>query len=142
MSKNEKTPVSLMARFRRDESGSATFEALLWVPFFLFLLIALVDAMFLFKNKARVERILQDGNRQYVLGAFEDEANSLTALENWIKDRIVAKNLAGSVTATASIDNSILETVVSYPSSSSVPLKDQSLIGNLTMSVAAYNLTE
>ena len=71
--------------FRRDESGGATIEACLWLPFFAIFMIFVIDVTMVFMNESKVHHVVQDGNRQYVVGGFKDEANPTQALETWIE---------------------------------------------------------
>lgn len=54
--------------FRRDESGMATLDAILWIPFFLIITITVLDVSMVFMNYARVQKFLNDGERAFAVG--------------------------------------------------------------------------
>ena len=51
----------------RSEGGSCTVEACFWLPFFLFFFVVIFDATYVFMRNGEVRRIVQDGNRAYVM---------------------------------------------------------------------------
>ena len=57
-------------RFRSNEDGAATIEAVLWLPFFFMLFGALADVSMVFFNQSRLLRIVQDANRTMSIGRF------------------------------------------------------------------------
>lgn len=83
----------LSSRLWRDEDGSATIEACLWLPFLIIFFIMILDAAMIFANHARVLRIVQDGNRAYAVGGFAD----CDAVEDWVEARV--QMLAPTATA-------------------------------------------
>ena len=58
-------------RFVKDDSGSTTVEAVLWMPFFMGLLALIVDASMLFNSQAQMLRFIQDANRAFSTGQLE-----------------------------------------------------------------------
>ena len=67
-----------LGRFAREQDGSVTIEAVMWLPFFMFLLVLVADASFIFNGQARALRIVQDGNRAFSVGRLEDPASTQT----------------------------------------------------------------
>lgn len=55
----------------RDEEGSASIEALLWIPMFFLVLVLSVQVAMIATSQSRVMRIVQDGNRAYALGRLD-----------------------------------------------------------------------
>jgi len=64
--------------FRFREDGSATVEAVIWLPLFFFLIIFVLDASMMFNAQSRALRIVQDTNRALAVGqlAGVDEARA------------------------------------------------------------------
>lgn len=81
---NKGPACSAIKRFRRNEEGSATIEAVLWLPLFVFFFVMLADAATIFTNQARILRIVQDGTRIYSVGGLADCA----ALNAWLDARV------------------------------------------------------
>lgn len=128
-------------RFSRDEDGSATVEACLWLPFFIFFFVMILDATTIFMNQARVHRIVQDANRQFVVGVFKSAANEEQALEQWIEQSLAP--ITPSASASASVDTQgLLTTQVSYPSGETDLTGATGVLGSLTMRVQAIHQTE
>ena len=123
--------------FHRDEDGGATIEACLWIPFFFTCFILILDATFIFLREADAQRIVQDGNRQFVTGAITGE----TALETWVEAAMTT--VSPNADATVSIDaNGVLTTRVTYPAEDSDLTGASGLLGGLTMRVQSVYLTE
>lgn len=123
--------------FHQDEDGGATIEACLWIPFFFAFFILVLDAAFIFLREADAQRIVQDGNRQFVTGAITGE----TALETWVEAAMTT--VSPNADATVSIDaNGVLTTRVTYPAEDSDLTGASGLLGGLTMRVQSVYLTE
>jgi Flp pilus assembly protein TadG len=124
--------------FRDAEDGSATIEACLWIPFFFSFFILVLDATFIFLQQADAQRIVQDGNRQYVSKSI----GSLGALETWIETAM--QPLSSNAVAMASIDptTGILTTRLEYPAEDTDLTGTTGVFGGLTMRVQAVHLTE
>lgn len=61
---------ALLKRFRRDERGSATIEAVLWLPMFVIFFVMIADVSLVFFRQTEVMRVVQDGNRALSVGRF------------------------------------------------------------------------
>ena len=57
--------------FARQEGGSATIEAMLWIPLFFFVLVMAVEASQICVTQSVVMRVVQDGNRSFALGRLD-----------------------------------------------------------------------
>lgn len=112
--------------FRREE-GAATVEAVLWIPFFFFLLILILDASMIFHNQTTITRILQDANRNLSVGRFDTEAET----ESFVLTKV--GKLSPSATANTNITAGLISTTVS------VPMADLTLLGST--SFASGNIT-
>ncbi|MDU8942119.1 TadE/TadG family type IV pilus assembly protein [Ovoidimarina sediminis] len=128
-------------RFGKEDEGSATFEACIWIPFLLLFFIMILDGTSIFTNQAKVHRIVQDANRQFVSGVFKLEPNPQMAMETWLETAL--DDIAPSADATISIDaNGLLTTTVSYPASETDLSGVTGVFKNLTMNVKAIHQTE
>ena len=67
--------------FVKDENGSATIEAVLWMPVFVFVLVLIFDVSMMFYNQTRVMRIVHDANRAYAVGRF-DQSEAEAFMQN------------------------------------------------------------
>ena len=116
-------------------------EACLWLPFFIFFFVLVLDATTIFMNQARVHRIVQDANRQYVVGVFKTAADEEQALETWIETAL--NGIAPSASASATVGPlGLLTTQVSYPSGETDLTGATGVLGSLTMRVQAIHQTE
>lgn len=84
--------------FAKDESGSSTIEAVLWLPMFMLLLSMVADASFIFHGQAQALRIVQDGNRAFSVGRLEDAA----ATQAYIRSNLISLSRSARVTTTLS----------------------------------------
>ena len=73
-------------RFGGKDDGSASVEALFWIPAFLAVFALMVDISFIYHNEARMQRILQDTNRNISINRFQDA----TAAEAYINARLAS----------------------------------------------------
>lgn len=95
-------------RFLRGESGAATIEAVLWLPFFVMLFAMLVDVSMIFHGQTRVMRIIQDANRNTSIGRLDTPGDTesfiLSRLGGFSPHASAATNItAGLVTTTVSV---------------------------------------
>jgi Flp pilus assembly protein TadG len=122
--------------FVRKEDGSATIEAVLWLPFFLMLFGLLADVSMIFYNQSRLLRIVQDANRNMSVGRLVDSNATVEFVET--QGRAVSPN----VTSTSSVTAGLISTTAT------VPIEDLDLFGvagvfrNLNMTVRAEHLLE
>ena len=92
------------------ESGAASIEAALWLPFFVVLMTLVADAALIFHGQSRALKVMQEANRDYAVGylatAAETEAQIVTALSQ----------LSANVQAFTTEDEGIITTIVTMPS--------------------------
>jgi Flp pilus assembly protein TadG len=103
--------------FTRDDDGAATIEAVLWIPFFLTLFMALADISMIFNGQSRLQRIVQDANRNLSIGRLRTEADT----EAFILSR--AQPIAPHATAHTTVTAGLIT------SSLSVPIEDLDVVG-------------
>lgn len=72
---------ALVARFAGDERGSATIEFVLWVPVFVILLVAAVDATVLYLHHTEMWNVARDVARRVAVGDIS-EAEAPQVIEN------------------------------------------------------------
>jgi len=84
-----------LARFRRDESGSASIEALFWIPMFFAILVLGVEVCLITSKQSMVMRVVQDGNRAFALGRLEPEA-----VDTYVTNALAAISPKADVTTT------------------------------------------
>lgn len=100
---------TLVKKFRRDERGSATIEAVLWLPFFVIFFVMIADVSLVFFRQTDVLRVVQDGNRALSVGRL----GSASEVETFVKDRISPLTNAAQVTTT--VDNGVIDTRALVP---------------------------
>ena len=128
-------------RFGKEDEGSATFEACIWIPFLLLFFIMILDGTSIFTNQSKVHRIVQDANRQFVSGVFKDEANPTLAMKNWLETAL--NDIAPSASATVTVDGAgLLTTQVSYNASDTDLSGVTGVFKSFTMQVQAVHQTE
>ncbi len=65
-------------RFRRDETGSATIEFVLWVPIIVALLIITIDATTVYVTHKEMWNVARDTARRIVTNKFDNVAQAKT----------------------------------------------------------------
>jgi Flp pilus assembly protein TadG len=122
--------------FLRDQSGTATIEAILWIPVFFFMLLLVMEASLVFNKQSMAMRIVQDINRGVAVGRLENEQTATAALTRNIR------SLSPNATANTVIDNGLVV------SSVQMPIRDLSGFGffgkttNFTVSAGSQQLLE
>ncbi len=102
-------------RFAIRNDGSASIEALFWIPAFLAVFSLMVDASYIYHSEARILRVVQDANRNLSNTRYDTAAE----VEEYIKARLATLKIKPkSVKATLATDatgtrnNAIMTTVV------------------------------
>lgn len=131
------------ARGLRADDGGATVEATLWLPIYTLAIVLILDATFIFKGESRVHSIVQDGMRQYILGAYRGTPDPEEALEDWIEHRLAITGLTARAEAVVVLKpDAGLTATVSYPSGDTDLSGVTGLLGGLTMRVTSHYNTE
>lgn len=124
-----------------SEDGSATVEAVLWIPFFLLLLALIADASFLFHRQAEMLRTVQDVNRAFSTGQID----STTSVEQILVAQYAS--LSDDVQAVSMLDTGTVPGGI-IRTSLSIPARDVNSIGliasfsNLNLSVTTQHYRE
>lgn len=113
----------IMSKARRnffcDEEGSATAEAVIWMPVFIMLLGLIVDTSMIFSGQAQALRVIQDANRSLSIGRIMTTGDA----ESFILNNLIALSPRVTV-STKVIDGMIISTAI-------IPASDLGSVGIL-----------
>lgn len=125
-----------LTAFRRDAEGSATVEAVIWLPLFMFILGLAVDVSMTFHAHSRVLKVVQDVNRAYSVGRIEtvEEAESMVAA--------LLPDFANAMIVESNVVNGIIDTRVQVPLSDIVILGAVPSWSTLAITVESYQYAE
>lgn len=120
--------------FARNEEGSATIEAVLWLPVFIAFFCLFADASFIFFGQNKAYRLVQDVNRKLSVGRL-DSADAVVAdlqedFNTYAPNAMISSN----------IDSGMVITTVSIPASDLVAtgLYTALLDSNVVVSASHY----
>lgn len=125
-----------ISRFRKAESGGATVEVVLWLPFFTLLMGIIVDLSLIFGGQSEILRIVQDSNRSLSVGKFL----TIQEAQDYIEAEVV--HLAPTASVTIKVVSGVIHTDVI------VPARDLTATGlfrgfdDLNIVISAEHLTE
>ena len=97
--------------FTEKEDGSATIEAVLWMPIFVLIFSMIADASLLFNAQANLTRLVQDANRNYSIGRLDTDIET----QDYIKARLGTAATDAKTTVNTSVSNGVISTTVSVP---------------------------
>lgn len=123
-------------RFSKDESGSATVEAVLWLPVFFAFIIIVADASFIFFGQNQAHRLVQDANRQYSIGRLAD----LDELDAYLTASLAP--FAPNASVSTAEDLGIVKSSVSIPASDLVAVGLITALRDATIFVGASHYVE
>lgn len=123
-------------RFLRREDGTASVEAVLWMPLFIALFGLIVDTSLIFYGQSKVLRVVQDGNRNLSIGRLDSEAST----ETYITNELAALNVTANVDST--ITAGVVRTDVSFGAAQLQALGFFSSLLGLTVSVSSEHMIE
>lgn len=131
-------------RFRRRDDGSATIEALFWIPAFIAVFALIVDLSLLYHYEARILRVIQDANRNFSITRYETEAEVETAIINRlasikVTDVTVDATIYSDATATR---NNFIITNVTVPAKHLRMFGLYSAISNSNLVVTGLHVAE
>lgn len=90
--------------FFRKEDGTATIEAVLWLPVFISFFCLVTDASFIFFGQNKAYRIVQDVNRSLSIGrletAAEVEGAILSKLSGFAPNAVISSQISGGTVST------------------------------------------
>ena len=123
--------------FLRREDGTATVEAVLWMPIFFAVFALMVDASMVFHGQSKVLRIIQDANRNMSIGRFTDDAQ----VESYINTELARFGVVPTMTDAQSGSGVVL-TLVRVPASQLQALGLFSAIWDLQIDVSAVHILD
>lgn len=119
-----------------NERGTATVEAVLWLPLFLFLMAFAADATMAFYSHSQVMKVLQDVNRSMSVGRIANSTDAEAKIRELLPS--FAENMVVRVSETDGIIESIAQ----------VPLSDIIVTGavpgwmDMNITVRSYQYAE
>ncbi|MDJ1018452.1 MAG: TadE/TadG family type IV pilus assembly protein [Paracoccaceae bacterium] len=123
--------------FRRSEAGNATIEAVFWVPFFFFFLLAAGQLAFVFYGQSAAQDLAQQATRAYSVGELTTEAE----VASYVKNRL---NFATEeVEVSSTVTDGMITTVVGVPAGEfGGPLRVFTALVNMKIYVTAQQVKE
>lgn len=115
-------------RFRKGDDGSATIEAVLWLPLFVTFFVMIADVSFVFHRQTQILSVVQDGNRALSVGRLA----GVQELDNYLVGRL--RGLTTNVEVDTIIADGIITTQVD------VPVEDLVAVGMFNF-LMGYNLS-
>jgi Flp pilus assembly protein TadG len=106
----------LMRRFARDQDGSYSVEAVIWLPAFTLVIALIIDLSAIYSGKAEIARVIQDANRAYSTGSFTNQ----TQIETYVSAALDARGQQGRVHTV--IQGDLVETRVSLSAAAMSPI--------------------
>ena len=99
--------------FRRfaKEDGAVSVEAVLWLPFFVFLVTMLADVALVFHGQARALEVAQNVNRSYSVGDIASLADAKTEITTQLA------SMSPNAEAFVNYDQGLITTIVVVPTS-------------------------
>lgn len=128
---------STLHRFLRDEEGSFTVEAVIWMPIFAIILALIFNISMIFFTQSQILRVVQDANRAFSLGRLD----STSATENYISSAL--SYLGTTITVNTTLDQGIISTVLNAPAVDLMPMsfmRDQ--FADIAVTVTAQHIVE
>jgi Flp pilus assembly protein TadG len=99
-----------LSRFRHCERGTATVEAVIWLPAFFSVLCLIVDLALIFNGQTLANRVVEDANRSYSVGWL----TTTDAVENQI--RTALSELSPNAEVDSVVDGGTIFSQVVIPS--------------------------
>lgn len=127
-----------VTRFARDEGGSVTVEAVLWIPFFFGLLMLITDVSLAFFSRAEAFRLIEIGNRSFAV----DPSAQTPEVEAWIEEQFASLSAGAQATTQASATTGIVSTTLQYPASEVSLFNSLGVMGGWTITVRAQQYVE
>ena len=104
-------------KFLREDSGSQTIEAVIWLPIFFTLLALVINVSMVFFDQSQILRVVQNANRAMALGAF----STTDEVEAYITDKLAF--MTGAVDVSALLEDGFVTTTVIVPAMELMPVK-------------------
>ncbi|WP_168173826.1 TadE family protein [Thioclava sp. DLFJ5-1] len=122
--------------FFSAEDGATTIEALLWLPMFVGMLAVTVDVSLIFNAQSRILGIVQDVDRAYSVGRFENDEDTMARL------RALLPYDENTYTVDTQVTDGIIETRVTIPMSELVATGLFTRVLNMDLTVHDYRYME
>lgn len=122
--------------FRRDDTGSATIEMVMWLPIIMFIFCLIADASLMFGKQAQVLRIVQDANRALSVGRLQSDMDA----EAYIAQQIAW--MTQNAIITTEVTAGVISSTVEIPAGDMTATGFISAFRSLTVSVSAQHLSE
>lgn len=130
---------SLLKAFGRREDGTATVEAVLWMPIFIAVFGLMVDSAVIFHGQSKVLRIVQDANRRLSIKSLPSDADVIA----YINSELGAMGITPKATnAQSNSTTGLVSTSVVVPASELQLLGYFSVLTNLNLTVTAQHMRE
>ena len=124
-------------RFFTDEDGSFTIESVVWLPIFAILIAVIMNVSLVFFSESQMMRVVQDANRAFSLGRFENELET----ETYILAEL--DHMGANFTVETTLSGGVITTEVSAPAADLMPLNLMtSAFDSVDVSVFAQQLVE
>ena len=128
--------INRLDRYIRDEDGSHTVEAVIWLPIFVIILMLIINISVIYNRQAQIIRIVQDTNRSYSVGRL----TSTNEVQNAVLQAI--KGVAPNAVATSSETSGVITTRVDIPTTDLMPVDMFSLLRGKTVTLSAQQYAE
>lgn len=123
-------------RFAKSKDGSATVEAVLWLPVFLVLLSLVADTSALFGRKEEILRIVQTANRALAVGYFKTPAEA----QVYIGDQV--RMFSSTAQVLVSIEKGIISSTVDVSAADLTMIDFANFFSAVQVSVSASQMLE
>ncbi|WP_127904183.1 hypothetical protein [Solirhodobacter olei] len=119
-----------------DEAGAATYEAVLWLPIFTFIIWLVTETAMAFGGEAHALRVIQDANRMYASGYFQNATDT----ESFIRGQLV--NWQNTMTVSTSETNGIIHTTITVPVATMTGFNVIPQFNGVTVSISSEQMSE
>ena len=100
---------SLLSRFRRRQDGAVSVEAVIWLPFWIFMVVAVGDVAVIFHAQTRALEMAEDGIRLYSVGEIATAGDTSV----WIENRL--DRISPNASASTMVNYGLVRTEVTMP---------------------------
>ncbi|EYD76104.1 hypothetical protein Rumeso_02293 [Rubellimicrobium mesophilum DSM 19309] len=131
------------SRFARDEGGAVTVEAVLWIPFFFFVLMLITDTSMAFFSKAQAYRLIETYNRGYAINSSWKATDTASEIKRQFRVQFPrASDTDVTVSFTPSSANGTVATSITYPAKAVVLFNTLNVLGGWKITVQAMQYLE
>lgn len=127
---------SWIKSFARSQRGTATIEAVLWMPVFVVFFGLLTDTSTIFGREAQILRIVQNANRSLAVGHFQTTSEAKVYIQEQVKI------FSAHSTVAVVINNGIISSSVSLPATDLTLTGLFQAFAGMTLSIAASEMSE